>query len=171
MQSTATGILCRLHLIFTVLLSSTTMISGLLSAWTHVNAALVNECLLHTCWSFTNLRFLKLQKAKSVNIGTAAQEPLARSQPWSIRQGLCRCLPMKGASERLQPLESLIWEVGSGMQPQAWSPGKGHTGNKTGQAWELWKMIPKAEYDHRNCLSNSLLFHGFSLHSSAPKRG
>lgn len=32
---------------------------------------------------------------------------------------------MKGASERLQPPESLIWENGTGMQPQAWSQGRG----------------------------------------------
>lgn len=101
----------------------------------------VSECLLQSCWSFTNLLFLKSQEAKRVNIGTAAQELLAGSQTWSRRQGLCRCLPVKGASVWLQHLESLIWDEGSGMQPQACSPGKDHTRNKPGQTWELWKMI------------------------------
>lgn len=132
----------------------------------------VAECLPQTCRSFTNLIFLKLQEAKSVNTGTVVLQSLAGSQPWSRRQGLCCCLSVKGASEWLQHPESLIWEEGSGMWPQAWSPGeKAARGSETGHAWELWKTIPEAEYDHRNRQSDSLILHSFNLCSCAPKRG
>lgn len=102
------------------------------------------ECLPQTCRSFTNLIFLKLQEAKSVNTGTVVLQSLAGSQPWSRRQGLCCCLSVKGASEWLQHPESLIWEEGSGMWPQAWSPGeKAARGSETGHAWEQGKRYLK----------------------------